>query len=192
METPAAKGVSAKQVAAALGMYVATKNTGAFKDLWLNFSDKPMMYKLQGSSLEEYYGNLDFNNWGGTTNIESAFALILKVAVENNVQAQDMPKTLMIFSDMQFNKASRGDNLTIFAAAKQMFNEKGYDLPSVVFWNLNAEYANVPATKDQSGAVLVSGFSPAIMEAVLSDEIEQIMPEKLMLKVLMKDRYKLD
>lgn len=192
MDKQAAKGFTAKEVAAALGMYVATKNTGAFKDLWLNFSDKPMMYKLQGGNLEEYYGSLDFNNWGGTTNIEAAFALILKVAVENNVQAQEMPKTLMIFSDMQFNEASRADNLTIFSSAKQMFGEKGYNLPSVVFWNLNAEYENVPVTKDQSGAVLVSGFSPAIMEAVLSDDIEQITPEKLMLKVLMKDRYKLD
>lgn len=192
MSTPAAQGVSAMEVAAALGMYVATKNTGAFKDLWLNFSENPVMYKLQGNNLEEYYGNLDFHNWGGTTNIEAAFVLILKVAIENNVSPADMPKTLMIFSDMQFNAASRGNNLTIFAAAKQMFDEKGYDLPNVVFWNLAARNANVPVTKDQTGAMLVSGFSPAIMEAVLSNDFEQITPEGLMLKVLMKDRYNLD
>lgn len=189
MRVPAAKGVTAIEVAAAIGMYVANKNNGAFKNLWLNFSEKPQMYKLQGNNLEEYYGNLDFKKWGGSTNIESAFDLILKVAVENNVKTQDMPKTLMIFSDMQFNLASCGSSSTMFDVAKQMFDERGYELPNVVFWNLNAEYGNVPVTKDQSGAVLVSGFSPAIMEAVLSSEFEQITPEGLMLKVLMKDRY---
>lgn len=191
MDTEAAAGISAKDVAAALGIYVSTKNTGAFKDLWLNFSETPEMFKLQGSNLAEYYKSLDFNKWGGSTDIQSAFKLILDVAIANKVLPEDMPKTLMVFSDMQFNSAIDTKNKVIFDAAKEMFGASGYEIPSIVFWNLDVNASSVPVTKHQCGAMLVSGFSPAIMESVLSGDFEQITPEGLMLKVLMKDRYKL-
>ena len=186
----ACQGYTAMDISIALGLYTSTKNTGAFKNLWLNFSDSPQMYKLKGQNLTEYKGNLDYNNWGGTTNIQAAFQLILDVAVNNKVPKDQMPKTLMIFSDMQFNQAlGRSSTATMFKVAKEMFEEHGYELPNVVFWNLNSRYANVPVEKNEQGAMLVSGFSPAIMEAVLSNDFEQITPQGLMLKVLMKDRY---
>jgi hypothetical protein len=188
MEASAARGYSCMDAAIALGLYTSTKNTGAFKNLWLNFSEKPKLYQLKGESLAEYKASLDFSNWGMNTNIEAAFNLILEVAIKNEVKQEDMPKTLMIFSDMQFDEASK-TSLSAFENAKESFESKGYTLPSVVFWNLSSEYANVPCTKDTTGAILVSGFSPAIMEAVLTGDTEQITPENLMLKVLMKDRY---
>ena len=190
-DASACKGYTAMDVAIALGLYTATKNTGVFKNLWLNFSEKPQMYQLSGNSLSEYKSSLDFQNWGGSTNIKAAFQLILKVAVENNVPKDQMPKTLMIFSDMQFNIAVGSPSKTLFHAAKQMFEEAGYDLPNVVFWNLNTFAGNVPVQKNEQGAMLVSGFSPAIMEAVLANDFEQITPKGLMLKVLLKNRYNL-
>ncbi len=101
-----------------------------------------------------------------------------------------MPKTLMIFSDMQFDVAlGSNSSATIFTVVKQMFEDHGYDIPKVVFWNLDSRCGNVPVEKNEQGAMLVSGFSPSIMEAVLSGDFEQITPQGLMLKVLMKDRY---
>jgi len=188
MDVESAKSFSCKDIAVALGLYTSTKNTGVFKNLWLNFDTLPEMFTLKGSKLSEYYKSLDFDKWGSTTNIESAFNLILDLAVTNKISQEDMPKTLMIFSDMQFDQANNGTN-TNFEIAKQRFKAEGYTLPNVVFWNLNARYKNQPCKKDSSGAMLVSGFSPAIMESVLSDNIEDITPEKLMLKVLTKPRY---
>lgn len=190
MNTEAAKGFSCMDVAIALGLYTATKNTGVFKNLWLNFSAEPSLYQIKGESLLEHYNSLDFSNWGMNTDIEKAFKLILSVAVDNKVQPEDMPKTLMIFSDMQFDQATSRTQTT-FENVNALFDVSGYQLPNIVFWNLNGMYKNTPCTKDKSGAMLVSGFSPSIMEAVLSDDLDQISPEGLMLKVLMKDRYDL-
>jgi hypothetical protein len=68
------------------------------------------------------------------------------------------------------------------------FEAAGYNLPQIVFWNLNA-YDNVPVKYDTRGVALVSGFSPAIMKAVLSADTEQFTPEGVMLKAIMNDRY---
>jgi hypothetical protein len=71
---------------------------------------------------------------------------------------------------------------------ERKFNEAGYDLPKIVFWNLNA-YDNVPVKYDTRGVALVSGFSPAIMKAVLAGDTEQFTPESIMMKTIMVPRY---
>lgn len=187
MSTEAAKGYTCMDVAIALGLYTSTKNTGVFQNLWLNFSSSPQMYTLKGTTLQEYYNSLDFKNWGMNTDITKAFELILKVALENNLTQEQLPSTLMIFSDMQFDQALQGQSS--FDTARVLFEHHNYKLPTVVFWNLNSKYQNSPCTQHESGAVLVSGFSPSVMEVVLSGDFEQITPENLMLKVLNKDRY---
>jgi len=191
MDTPsAAKGFSCMELAIALGLYTSTKNTGVFQNLWLNFDTKPKMYKLKGDTLAEKYASLNFSDWGGSTNINLAFDLILDVAVQNKLPSSSLPKTLLVLSDMQFDVATdRGILGTNFEMAKINFKEAGYELPTVVFWNLNANSSNQPCKKDDSGAMLVSGFSPSILEPVLSNKMDNITPESLMLNVLMKDRY---
>lgn len=181
---------TALDISVALGLYTATKSKGTFSGLWLNFSDNPQLYKLKTDNLESAYKSLDFNNWGGSTNIEAAFNLILQVAKENSLSQEDMPSTLIIFSDMQFNVASKG-NQTTFKTSQKLFEDSGYVLPKIVFWNLCGSTNNVPVIKDESGAVLVSGFSPALMKSVLSDNLESFTPENMMLEVLMQDRYML-
>jgi hypothetical protein len=42
---------------------------------------------------------------------------------------------------------------------------------------------------DKSGAALVSGFSPAIMKALLSADMSEFTPEGIMRKTVMVDRY---
>jgi hypothetical protein len=184
----AASGFSCKELAIALGLYTSTKNTGVFQNLWLNFSRKPRMYELTGDTLAQQYNSLNFSDWGGSTDINLAFDLILDVAVQNELSNDDLPKVLLVLSDMQFD-AANGDGFTNFEEVKIRFKEFGYELPNVVFWNLNASYSNQPCKKDDSGAMLVSGFSPSILEPVLSNKIENITPEGLMINVLMKDRY---
>lgn len=187
MECSASQGVTCMQVAIALGLYCSTKNEGAFKNMWLNFDSNPELQVLKGNSLSEAHDSLDFQSWGTSTNIDKAFQLILDVATKNKVKQEDMPDTLIIFSDMQFDAA--GIAGTNFEYMKVLYKEAGYAAPNVVFWNLNAKFANSPCLKDDSGAMLVSGFSPAIMQAVLKGDFESISPEVLMLSVLLQDRY---
>jgi hypothetical protein len=98
-----------------------------------------------------------------------------------------MPAMLLILSDMQFNHCARFDD-TAMQMIERKFADAGYTVPQVVFWNLNSS-DNVPVKADKSGAALVSGFSPSIMTALLSADLDQFTPEGIMLKTVMVPRY---
>jgi hypothetical protein len=114
---------------------------------------------------------------------------ILDVAVKGSVPESDMPKMLLILSDMQFNQCARFDD-SAMEMIERKFADAGYTVPQIVFWNLNSS-GNVPVAADKTGAALVSGFSPSIMTALLSADLDQFTPEGIMLKTVMSDRYKL-
>jgi len=124
-----------------------------------------------------------------STNLNAAMKKILDVAVKGNVPQSDMPKMLLILSDMQFNQCARFDD-SAMEMIERKYEEAGYTVPQIVFWNLNAS-DNVPVKADKSGAALVSGFSPSIMTALLSADLDQFTPEGIMLKTVMVPRYDL-
>lgn len=152
-------------VALSLGLYCADKNRGVFKDTFLTFSSKPKAQVVKGS-LSEKMAQMNSSDWGMSTDLHAAFDEILRIAVQGNVAEADMPKTLLVLSDMQFNQCVTYDD-----SAHQMIQRKyesaGYKVPNVVFWNLRAT-DNVPVKFDQRGTALVSGFSPAVMKGILS------------------------
>lgn len=180
--------VTCLDVAISLGLYCADKNTGAFKDLFLTFSSRPQFQHVKGS-LSQKVRQMRTAHWEMSTNLHAAFDEILRVAVQNNVAPADMPQTLLILSDMQFNECTRYDD-----SAMQMINRKfaeaGYAVPNIVFWNLKA-YSDVPVRFDARGTALVSGFSPVIMKAVLAADMDAMTPEAVMKKAVMSDRYSL-
>jgi hypothetical protein len=173
-------------VAVGLGLYLADKNKGAFKDTFLTFSDKPDLVTLKGDILQKL-DQMVKSDWEMSTNLHAAMNKILSVAVKGNVPASDMPKMLLILSDMQFNQCAKFDN-SAMEMIERKFDEAGYTVPQIVFWNLNAS-DNVPVKADKSGAALVSGFSPSIMKALLSADLDQFTPEGIMLKTVMVPRY---
>ena len=176
-------------VAVGLGLYLADKNKGAFKDTFLTFSDKPQLVTLKGDILQKL-DQMEKSAWEMSTNLHAAMNKILDVAVKGNVPESDMPKMLLILSDMQFNQCVRFDD-SAMQMIERKFADAGYTVPQVVFWNLNSS-GNVPVAADKSGAALVSGFSPSIMKALLSADLDQFTPEGIMMKTIMVDRYKLD
>jgi hypothetical protein len=176
-------------VAVGLGLYLADKNKGVFKDTFLTFSDKPQLVTLKGDILQKL-DQMVKSNWEMSTNLHAAMNKILDVAVKGNVPQSDMPKMLLILSDMQFNQCARFDD-SAMQMIERKFADAGYTVPQVVFWNLNSS-GNVPVKADKSGAALVSGFSPSIMKALLSADLDQFTPEGIMMKTIMVDRYKLD
>lgn len=181
-------GVTCHQVALSLGLYVADKNKGPFKDTFLTFSHNPELMHLKGNIVQKLE-QMNRSNWDMGTNVIAAFDKILSVAVKGNVADADMPKTLLIMSDMQFNQCVRFDR-TAMQALEQEYAAAGYKVPQVVFWNLQ-DKGTVPVTSDKSGAALVSGFSPAILGQILGSS-EDFSPEGIMLKAIMIDRYSLD
>jgi hypothetical protein len=176
------------EVAISLGLYFADKNKGKFKDTFLTFSRTPKLVNLKGNINQK----IDQMNTGevANTNLNAAFDLILKTALTNNVPQAEMPETLVIFSDMQFDQGVDHDDSAIEMIARK-YKDAGYELSKVVFWNLNAAYGNSPVKFDKRGTALVSGFSPAVATGILSGNMDDFTPEAIMLKTVMKDRYDL-
>jgi hypothetical protein len=173
-------------VAVSLGLYLADKNKGAFKDTFLTFSGSPELLTLKGDIIQKMEQMVK-SKWAMNTDINKAFAKILDTAVKGSVPQADMPAMVLILSDMQFDQCVTHDD-----SAMQMIERKyeaaGYTMPQVVFWNLKSS-GNAPVAADKSGAALVSGFSPAIVAALLGADMDEFTPEGIMLKTVMKDRY---
>jgi hypothetical protein len=182
-------GLTCMEVAVSLGLYLADKNEGKFKDTFLTFSDKPELLNLKGN-INQKIDQMVKSDWGMSTNLHKAFAKILDVAVQGGVPQEEMPAMVLILSDMQFNACVRHDDSAMLMIARK-YEEAGYDLPKVVFWNLNASYGNAPVKFDTSGTALVSGFSPAVIKPLLVGDLETFTPESVMLKTIMDDRYAL-
>jgi len=177
------------EIAVSLGLYFADKNKGKFKDCFLTFSENPELLNLKGN-INDKIDQMIQSTWAMNTNLHKAFEQILDTAVSNNVSQAEMPETLIIFSDMQFDQCTRYNDSAI-EMIERKYAEAGYTVPKVVFWNLNAAYGNMPVKFDKRGTALVSGFSPAIAASILSGNMDDFTPESIMLQAVMKDRYNL-
>ena len=174
-------------VAVSLGLYLADKNKGKFKDTFLTFSSTPELLTLKGN-INQKINQMVSSNWGMSTNLHAAFKKILSVAINGKVPQEEMPEMVLILSDMQFNACVEHDDSAIKMIARK-YDEAGYTMPKVVFWNLNASYGNTPVKFSKSGTALVSGFSPAVVKPLLAGELETFTPESVMLQTIMQDRY---
>lgn len=173
-------------VAVSLGLYLAEKNTGDFKDTFLTFSTDPKLLHLKGNIIDKA-SQMTKSDWAMSTDLHAAMDKILKTAVKGNVAPSDMPKMLLILSDMQFNQCISFDDSAHQMIARK-FEAAGYEIPSIVFWNLNSK-DNVPVKYDTNGVALVSGFSPSIVKAVLSTDMDDFTPEGIMMNTIMNNRY---
>lgn len=180
--------VSCMDVAISLGLYLADKNKGKFKDTFLTFSSNPELLHLKGNIIQKVQ-QMSKSSWNMSTDLNKAMAKILKTAVDGNVPQEEMPEMLLIFSDMQFNQCTTYDD-SAMQMIKRKFEAAGYKVPAIVFWNLNAK-DNAPVKATDSGVALVSGFSPAVVKAVLSSDTDQFTPQGIMLKAVMVSRYDL-
>lgn len=178
-------GLMAIDVAVSLGLYCADKNTGPFKDMFCQFSGTSKLEVLKGNLIQKV-NQLSSAHWGMDTNLHAAFENILNVAKSGNAKPEDMPGTVLILSDMQFNGCVRYDD-SAMEMIERKYREAGYKVPAVVFWNINA-YNNAPVSVNKHGVALVSGYSPAIAKSILTG-LEDMTPEGVMLKTIMVDRY---
>lgn len=177
--------LSCMDVCVSLGLYLADKNTGPFKDMFLTFSATPSINVLKGD-LRSKLRQLETANWGMNTNLHAAFDEVLRVAVKGKVKAADMPKYLLIMSDMEFDRCTQFDD-SAMQMIQRKFEAAGYEVPKIVFWNLNARAGNVPVKYNMKNVALVSGFSPSIMTAVLG--AKDMSPVSVMLETLNSERY---
>jgi len=171
-------------VSVSLALYFAERNKGQFKDYFITFTGNPRLQKVVGDDLLGKMNSIEESDWEMNTNIQAVFDLILKTALENNTSEKELPETIYIISDMEFDYCSNTE--TNFEVAKEKYEEAGYKLPNIVFWNVDARSGNnLPVQKDEKGVTLVSGFSPVIFKIA----VENKTPEQVMLDTINSERY---
>lgn len=190
MDQQLAGGMTAMEIALSLGLYLSSKTSSDFKDMFITFTSSAAIQVLKGSlsqKMRQMQGAVGYD-----TNLTRAFDSLLQTAKRGNVSPENMPDYLLILSDMQFNDMNiRGNDATALEMARQKYRDAGYKCPSIIFWNLAARASadQSPVKMDDRGVALVSGFSPAIMASVLGANPEEFTPYNMMLKTIMSDRY---
>lgn len=178
------------EVSIGLAMYIAERNKGIFHNHFMTFSSNPSLVQIKGENIVEKVNRISQADWGMSTDINKALEKIAKVAYENNMKQEDMVKRLYIISDMQFDEAVNeysNRKQTNFEKAKQTYERLGYELPEIIFWNVDA-HNNLPVTMSELGVKLVSGYSPFIIKNILKSE--SLTPYEFMIETINNDRYK--
>ena len=177
------------EVSVALGCYISERNEGPFKDAFITFSERPELQILSGDIISRFK-QLRRAKWGMNTNLQAVFDLILRQAQETHMAQELMPTKLLIISDMHFDAACGygwNSEPTNFEAIKAKYAAAGYEMPGIIFWNVNGDAGNVPVTMRDQNVGLVSGYSPSILNSVLQAKV--LSPMELMLSTVNAERY---
>ena len=182
--------VQAEEVATALSIYFAERCAGQFHNRFMTFGARPRFVDINNcqnlqEKIEVTLKNTDCSN----TNIEAVFKLLLNTAIKNNMKQSDLPKTLLMISDMEFDCMTSGrTDKAMFDDFAKEYERYGYELPRLVFWNICSRTGTIPVRENANGVALVSGYSVNIMNMVLSNELD---PYKCLLKQLNTERYQI-
>lgn len=189
------------EVANALAIYFAERSSGQFKDQYMTFSDRPQLIDLShGKNLYERLQIVHQCHAGANTNVEAVFDLILDTAISKHMDQSDLPANILIISDMEFDDCAscgpaprdrwrhntRKPKPRLFEEIKQRYEQAGYKMPRLVFWNVASRTGTIPVRENDMGVALVSGFSVNIAQMVMSGKLD---PYECLLETLNKERY---
>lgn len=202
-----------------MSMLIAECVAEPFRNQVITFSSTPRFHQITGTTLHDKCQSIIHSDWGMTTNFQAVFDMILDKAVNYQfvdsdgvhhvgLAVEDMPATIFVFSDMQFDQARycpehqkstswgisgsctcTSNQLTNLEAIRMKYRKAGYPIPQLVFWNLRGDTPDFPATSDESGVALVSGYSPALMKLFMTGV--SLNPYNIMREAIDDSRYDL-
>lgn len=176
-----------------LGIYFAERNTGPFHNKFMTFAGRPSWIQLRDEmTLADKISVVP--SIVDNTNLEAAFDLILKVGVTNNLCQEDMPKQLVIITDMEFDACAtdnighmQSTKMTFYDKMKNKYAQHGYNLPEIVFWNVDARQDTYHTQKNTPYVRMVSGQATSVFKSLIDGKTHT--PYEFMLEVVYKDRY---
>ena len=164
----------------------------------MTFSSRPSWIELaEGASLSDCINSVPAIC--ENTNLEAAFDLILRTALNAKLKQKDMPKNLVIITDMEFDSCARDNstvnawgyhcatNMTFYDAMKEKYEAHGYKLPEIVFWNVNARNDTFHATANKPHVRMVSGQATSVFKSLIDGKTHT--PYDFMLETLNVERY---
>ena len=175
-------------VATALAIYMSEHNTGEWKDKFITFSHNPRIVDLSKcDSLSDKIKLSLKEAECSNTDIYKTMKLILNTARQNHMEQEQMPKMVVICSDMQFDGRCFNMNESLFDSIAREYEQYGYKLPRICFWNLSGRMNNtIPMQQNELGIILCSGFSVQILKMFMSNQVD---PYKVLLDTLHSERY---
>lgn len=193
--------VSAIEVCNSLAIYFAQQLQGVFRNKAITFSMTPQFIDLEeGKSLKDKLEIMLAHNEVANTNIKAVFDMLLDMAVSNQVPKEQLPKQVLVLSDMEFDCATApcydwqtgekvGSPVTqaLFEQIAEEYKAAGYTMPRLVFWNLCGRSDTIPMVDNENGLCLLSGFSRNAAKVAAKKEIKD--PYECLLQVLDAPRY---
>lgn len=173
-------------VALSLGLYFAEHYKGAFRNHFIEFSERPQLIEIKGKTFVDRLRYVTTFNEVADTNLEKVFDLLLDTAIKHQIPQEELPVKLILISDMEFNACVSGADKTNFEYAKRRFEEAGYRLPDIIFWNVASRNRQQPVRQNEQGIALISGATPRIFSMVAGGNLS---PYSFMLEVLESERY---
>lgn len=148
-----------------LAIYFAERNHGVFANKFMTFTDIPKIVDVTGNDLFDKYCSVT-DHVGYNTNLEAAFDAILSTAVRTKCPQADLPKALVIISDMEIDRWN-GGSLTFTEEMRKRFAEHGCEMPKLVYWNVDSRKDTFLASKNDPNAILVSGQSTSTFKNLI-------------------------
>lgn len=169
-------------VAISIGLYAAERARGPFAGHYISFSSRPQLIETEGIDFVDKVKRIYQTNLCQNTNIEAAFDMLLDTACRNHCKQNELPKTIIVVSDMEFD-SQRGyygySNNTLMENIALKWQRAGYKMPNLVYWNVQARQNNIPMTV-KDGISFVSGFSPVLFEQIMKGKTAyDLMMDKL-------------
>lgn len=181
-------GHTPMSIAIGIGMFMAENNPNeTFRNYFITFSDRPEFQKITGADIVEKIKNTMNAPWGMNTNLEATFKMILRKAVDGRVPENEMPTHIVVISDMEFDQCAQNPNQNATEMIRREYIAAGYNMPTVVFWNVNGRIKNVPAQMTDRGVMLVSGASQNVVNYILKKGYEDLL--SLVREVTNNERY---
>ena len=140
------------EAAVSMGAYIAERGKGPFQNHFITFSANPQLVEFTGVDIYDKFRRAVDADWGQNTNIEAVFDMILDTGLHHNIADSEMPKTIYIFSDMEFDQgltcgariADRWDRYgshrmnraqidTLLERKAHEWKQHGYTVPRLIF-----------------------------------------------------------
>lgn len=190
-------GFQPMDVSVGLALFFSELLKGPYADTFMSFSKTPKLHEPSGQNITQKVNSIRKTAWQQNTDFEAALKVLLHIATRHDVDPSEMVDKLLVISDMEFD-AARGKtgfgrrqvttDDSFMEKMRQDYKRHGYELPTLVFWNVDSKQDNVPIREDDDvEALLVSGYSPSIMQPLM--ETGEIDPELFMNYVVGQERY---
>lgn len=169
-----------------LAIYFAERNKGDYHNLFMTFSGNPQIVTLRGKTLSQKIRNVSKADWGMNTDLKAAFDKVLDIAIKNNTPKWDMPKSIIVISDMEIDCCGNRE-WTFYDKMAHKFQKHGYEIPNIVFWNVDSRHDVFHADKSRKGVQLCSGQSVTVFKQLMG--CIGYAPVEMMEKVINSERY---